>query len=54
MSQQAEITELKKKVLATGNRVGTEMKTKPMRQYIKAASPEGIYILDIDLSPIHT
>ncbi len=28
MSQQAEITDLKKKVLATGIRVGTDMKTK--------------------------
>jgi small subunit ribosomal protein S2 len=45
MSQQTEINDLKKKVLATGIRVGTDMKTKSMRPFITSASPEGLYML---------
>ena len=50
MSQQTETTDLKKKVLATGIRVGTDMKTKSMRQFINSASPEGLYMIDIDIT----
>ena len=50
MSQQSEISDIKKKVLATGIRVGTDMKTKSMRQFITSASPEGLYMLDIDIT----
>ena len=50
MSQQTEINDLKKKVLATGIRVGTDMKTKSMRPFITSASPEGLYMLDIDIT----
>ena len=50
MSQQTETTDLKKKVLATGIRVGTDMKTKSMRPFITSASPEGLYMLDIDIT----
>ena len=48
MSEQAEIPDIKKKVLATGIRVGTNVKTKFMRPFINQASPEGLYMLDID------
>ena len=50
MSQQTETTDLKKKVLATGIRVGTDMKTKSMRPFITSASPEGLYMIDIDIT----
>ena len=48
MSEQAEIPDIKKKVISTGIRVGTNVKTKFMRQFINQASPEGLYMLDID------
>lgn len=50
MSQQAETTDIKKKVLATGIRVGTQVKTKFMRPFITKASPEGLYMLDLDIT----
>jgi len=50
MSQQAEATDIKKKVLATGIRVGTQVKTKFMKPFITKASPEGLYMLDLDLT----
>lgn len=50
MSQQAEITDIKKKVLATGIRVGTQVKTKFMKPFITKASPEGLYMLDLDIT----
>ena len=50
MSEQAEISSIKKKVLSTGIRVGTAVKTKFMRQYITESSPEGLYMLDIDMT----
>ena len=48
MSEQAEMPDIKKKVISTGIRVGTNVKTKFMRQFINQASPEGLYMLDID------
>jgi len=50
MSQQAEATDIKKKVLATGIRVGTQVKTKFMKSFITTASPEGLYMLDLDIT----
>ncbi len=50
MSQQAETTDIKKKILATGIRVGTQVKTKFMRSFITKASPEGLYMLDLDIT----
>ncbi len=50
MSQQAETTDIKKRVLSTGIRVGTQVKTKFMRQFITKASPEGLYMLDLDIT----
>ena len=50
MSQQTETTDLKKKVLATGIRDGADMKTKSMRPFINSASPEGLYMIDIDIT----
>ncbi len=50
MSQQAEAADIKKKVLATGIRVGTQVKTKFMKSFITKASPEGIYMLDLDIT----
>ena len=48
MSEQTETPDIKKKVLATGIRVETNVKTKYMRAFINQASPEGLYMLDID------
>ncbi|HJM14102.1 MAG TPA: 30S ribosomal protein S2 [Candidatus Nitrosopelagicus sp.] len=50
MSEQTEMSAIKKKVLSTGIRVGTDVKTKFMRQYITESSPEGLYMLDIDIT----
>ena len=50
MSEQAEATDIKKKVLATGIRVGTQVKTKFMKSFINTASPEGLYMLDLDIT----
>jgi len=50
MSQQAEHEEIKKKILTTGIRVGTEVKTKFMIPYITQANPEGLYLFDIDIT----
>ncbi len=50
MSQQAEATDIKKKILATGIRVGTQVKTKFMKSFINTASPEGLYMLDLDIT----
>ena len=49
MSQQAESTDIKKKILTTGIRVGTQVKTKFMKPFITKASPEGLYMLDLDI-----
>jgi small subunit ribosomal protein S2 len=50
MSQQSEIQDIKKKILSTGIRVGTAVKTKFMIPFITKASPEGLYMLDLDLT----
>ena len=50
MSQQTEHEEIKKKILSTGIRVGTEVKTKFMIPYITQASPEGLYLFDLDIT----
>ena len=50
MSQQTEHEDIKKKILTTGIRVGTEVKTKFMIPYITQASPEGLYLFDLDVT----
>ena len=50
MSQQTEREDIKKKLLSTGIRVGTEVKTKFMIPYITQASPEGLYLFDLDIT----
>lgn len=50
MSQQTETPDIKKMVLSTGIRVGTQVKTKFMKPFITKASPEGLYMLDLDIT----
>jgi small subunit ribosomal protein S2 len=50
MSQQSEISDIKTKILSTGIRVGTAVKTKFMTPFITKASPEGLYMLDLDIT----
>ena len=50
MSQQTEREDVKKKILTTGIRVGTEVKTKFMIPYITQANPEGLYLFDLDIT----
>ena len=50
MSQQAETTDIKKKILSTGIRVGTQVKTKFMQPFITKASPEGLYMIDLEIT----
>ncbi len=50
MSQQSEPQDIKLKILATGIRVGTQVKTKFMKSFITKASPEGLYMLDLDIT----
>ncbi len=50
MSQQNETPDIKKKILSTGIRVGTQVKTKFMKPFITKASPEGLYMLDLDIT----
>ena len=50
MSEQAEAIDIKKKILSTGIRVGTQVKTKFMIPFITKASPEGLYMLDLDIT----
>ena len=47
MSEQSEIESIKKKILSTGIRVGTAVKTKFMVPFITKASPEGLYLIDL-------
>ncbi|HXG13911.1 MAG TPA: 30S ribosomal protein S2 [Candidatus Nitrosotenuis sp.] len=56
MSQQTESQDIKKKILSTGIRVGTTVKTTFMQPFITKASPEGLYMIDLDktLSRIKT
>jgi len=50
MSQKTEQENITKKVLTTGLRVGTAIKTKFMLPFIVNTSPEGLYILDLDIT----
>ncbi|KAG2471988.1 MAG: 30S ribosomal protein S2 [Nitrosopumilales archaeon] len=50
MSQQNKIQDIKKMILSTGIRVGTAVKTKFMVPFITKASPEGLYMLDLDIT----
>ncbi len=50
MSQQEEPQDIKKKILSTGIRVGTQVKTKFMKPFITKSSPEGLYMIDLDIS----
>ncbi len=50
MSQQSEISSIKTKILSTGIRVGTAVKTKFMTPFITQASPEGLYLIDLDIT----
>ena len=50
MSQQSENSAIKTKILSTGIRVGTAVKTKFMAPYITQASPEGLYLIDLDIT----
>ncbi len=50
MSEQNEIQDIKKKILSTGIRVGTAVKTKFMVPFITKSSPEGLYMIDLDLT----
>ncbi|MGQ0771988.1 MAG: 30S ribosomal protein S2 [Nitrososphaerota archaeon] len=56
MSQQEEAQDIKKKILSTGIRVGTTVKTTFMQPFITKASPEGLYMIDLDktISRINT
>ncbi len=50
MSQQSEHEEIIKKILSTGIRVGTEVKTKFMVPYITQSSPDGLFLFDLDIT----
>jgi len=50
MSQQSDIASIKTKILSTGIRVGTAVKTKFMVPFITKASPEGLYLIDLDIT----
>ena len=50
MSEQKEKPDIKKKILSTGIRVGTQVNTKFMKPYITKASPEGLYMIDLDIT----
>jgi len=50
MSEQSEIESIKTKILSTGIRVGTTVKTKFMVPFITKASPEGLYLIDLDIT----
>ena len=50
MSQETEREDIKKKLLSTGIRVGTEVKTKFMTTYITQSSPDGLYLFDLDIT----
>ena len=50
MSQETEREDIKKKLLSTGIRVGTEVKTKFMTTYITHSSPDGLYLFDLDIT----
>ena len=45
--QQSDPVDIQKKILVTGIRVGTQVKTKFMKQFITKASTDGLYMLDL-------
>jgi len=47
MSSESSLESIEKKILSTGIRVGTQVKTKFMVPFITNANPEGLYIIDI-------
>lgn len=47
---QSETTDIQKKILVTGIRVGTQVKTKFMRNFITKASTDGLYMLDLEIT----
>lgn len=47
---QAETTDIQKKILVTGIRVGTQVKTKFMKNFITKASTDGLYMLDLEIT----
>ena len=50
MTQETEYEDTKKKLLSTGIRVGTEVKTKFMIPYIIQSNPDGLYLFDLDIT----
>ena len=50
MTQETEHEDIKKKLLSTGIRVGTEVKTKFMIPYITQTSSDGLYLFDLDIT----
>ena len=50
MSQQEGVTDIGMKIRSTGIRVGTQVKTKFMTAFITKASPEGLYMLDMEIT----
>ena len=52
MSQIAKHPEIKDKIIASGIRVGTVVKTKFMIPFITQSTPEGFYLLDLDITPV--
>ena len=43
-------TDIQKKILVTGIRVGTQVKTKFMKNFITKASTDGLYMLDLEIT----
>ena len=50
MSEQTETMDIKKMVLTTGIKIGTNVKTKFMEPFITNANLEGLYMLDLDIT----
>ena len=50
MSQETDDQDIKKKILATGIRVGTQVKTTFMRSFITKANPDGLYMIDLEIT----
>jgi len=50
MSQETEGQDIRKKVLSTGIRVGTQVKTTFMKPFFTKASPDGLYMIDLDIT----
>lgn len=47
---QTETTDIQKKILVTGIRVGTQVKTKFMKDFITKTSTDGLYMLDLEIT----